>query len=197
MKKFRINEEITAQDVRLVLEDKSATVIGVNEALAMARQQEKDLIEIYSDVNPPVCKILNYEKFMYQLQKEEKEHKKKSKSVTMKEVQFGLTIGVGDYKTKLEKTLDFLKEGHKIQLVVLLKKKQLTMIDKAESLINNIVKDLGDYTKIEKAPYMDKKKYSAILSPQSKKKSKATESHDGEKSNDSEPSKDLETSPDN
>jgi translation initiation factor IF-3 len=175
MKKFRINDEITAQEVRLVGEDKSATVMKLDSALALAQQENKDLIEIYSDINPPVCKILDYEKFMYQLQKEEKAHKKKSKSVTMKEVQFGLTIGMGDYKTKLEKTIEFLKEGHKIQLVVLLKKKQLTMTDKAESLIKNIVQDLGEISKLEKAPYLDKKKYSAILSPQSKKKVKSSE----------------------
>lgn len=170
MKKFRINREITAQEVRLVLEDKTAKVVNIEEAMAMALNNEKDLIEIFPDAVPPVCKILNYEKFMYQLQKEEKEHKKKSKSITLKEVQFGLTIGPGDYKTKLDKTLEFIEEGHKVQLVILLKKKQLTMTDKAEALMKNILDTLGDKIKVEKAPFIEKKKCAALIGPQGKKK---------------------------
>ena len=107
---------------------------------------------------------------MYQLQKEEKEHKKKSKSAPLKEVQFGLTIGHGDYKTKLDKTLEFIAEGHKVQLVILLKKKQLTMTDQVDSLVKNILEALGDKVKVEKAPVTEKRKCSVLIAPQGKKK---------------------------
>jgi translation initiation factor IF-3 len=169
IKKFRINKEITSENIRLVNEDKSSKVITLNEGLLEAQQQQKDLIEIYPDAVPPVCKILNYEKFLYQLQKDEKEQKKKNKTSSLKEVQFSLTIGSGDYKTKLDKTIEFVTEGHKVQLVVVLKKKQLLMTEQAENLLKNIIKDLGEIAKIDKEPTAEKKKYFMIISPVKKK----------------------------
>jgi translation initiation factor IF-3 len=170
MRKLRINKEITSRDVRLVKEDKTAVIMPLEEALQMAIDSQKDLVEIYPDVNPPVCKIINYEKFLYKTQKEEKEIKKKHKISVLKEMQFSLTIGPGDYKVKLAKVIEFIQEGNKVQFSIMLKKRQMNIWDTAQGMLHNIVKDLGDLVKVEKAPYQEKKKVMAIIAPQGKKK---------------------------
>ena len=171
MRKLRINREITSREVRLVKEDKTAVIMLFDEALQLAINSQNDLVEIYPDVNPPVCKIINYEKYLYKMQKDEKEIKKKHKISVLKEMQFSLTIGPGDYKVKLGKIIEFVQEGHKVQFSIMLKKRQMSLWDTAQGMLTNIVKDLGDLVKVEKAPYQEKKKVMAIVAPQGKKKS--------------------------
>ncbi len=121
----RINEEIQAREVRLIDEEKKQVgVIPIDQALALARQKELDLVEISPEASPPVCRLLNYGKFLYSLQKKAHEAQRHQRKVQIKEIKFTPVIGEHDIEVKLRKIREFLQDGNKVKVTVWLRGRQ-------------------------------------------------------------------------
>lgn len=169
MKGIRINDKIENQTVRLVFEDKTSIVLSKEEAIKKAQDANLDLVEVVHNSAIPVCKIVNYEKYIYSLQKQEKSNKKKNKSLPIKEVKMGLKIDKGDYLTKMKHIKEFINDGHKVQITIFLKMRDKSLWDNGIGVLQGIINDLGDVVRVEQAPNMDKRRITSLVVPASKK----------------------------
>ncbi|MGL9726131.1 MAG: translation initiation factor IF-3 [Wolbachia sp.] len=163
-KKYKINEFITAKEVRLV--DQNGVMIGVvtiREALESAQNVGLDLVEIAPDSTPPVCKILDYSKQKYDAKKKASEAKKKQKTLTIKEIKMGPNIGDHDYETKLRQARDFLTDGHKIKVTIKFKGRELTNTDIGLEKLERLTRDTEDIAKVESAPKREGNQYFLVL----------------------------------
>ena len=166
----RINEEITAQTVRLVGENvEPNTVVSLREALAMADEMELDLIEISPKADPPVCRIADYQKFLYQLKRKAKEIKANQTKVVIKEIRFGPQTDDHDYNFKLKHAQNFLKEGAKVKAYVFFRGRSIVFKEQGEILLLRFATDLEEVAKVEMMPKLDGKKMNMILAPKGKK----------------------------
>ena len=179
--KFRINERITIPKVRLVGEDfdKISEVAGYqveqgvhNTRLAIkwARDLELDLIEISPNADPPVCKILDFNKFLYQQKKKQKEIKANTAKTVIKEIRFGPNTDEHDLAFKLNHAKKFLDEGSKVKAFVFFKGRSIVFKDRGELLLLNFIKDLADYGVPEELPKLIGKKMAVMIAPARKKK---------------------------
>lgn len=164
--KHRINKAITAQEVRLI--DQNGTpigVIGVREALAMANDAGLDLIEVAAQAIPPVCKIANYGKLKYELQKKKSEAKKKQKVIEVKEVKFTPAIGEHDYQVKLNNIAKFIKDGNKVKVTLRFRGRELSHQEIGIKLLNRLIDDTKEIAKCEGSPQLEGRQMMIILSP--------------------------------
>ena len=151
----RINDRITAPTVRVVGENVEPNlVLPIRDALRLADEMELDLIEISPKADPPVCRIADYQKFLYQQKKKQKEIKAKQTKIVIKEIRFGPQTDDHDYNFKLKHAISFLKEGSKVQ---------------GEILLLRFATDLEEFAKVELMPKLDGKKMNMILAPKAKK----------------------------
>lgn len=149
-KLFRINEQIKAREVRLIdHEGKMVGVIAVAEALKMAQEVELDLVEVSPNVTPPVCKIANFGKMKYELQKKAADAKKKQKVVEVKEIKMTINIGKGDFDTKIRHVKEFIEKGNKVKVSIRMKGREITHQDLAEKMMQDILKDTENFAKPE------------------------------------------------
>ncbi len=160
----RINEQIRAREVRLVGEDGSM-VIPTRQALDMARQQEVDLVEISPNAEPPVCRIIDYSKFLYQQKKRAKEMKQKQVKQEVKEIRFGPQTDEHDYNFKLKHAKEFLEEGNKVRAYVFFRGRSILFKEQGEVLLLRFANDLEEYGKVDQLPRLDGKKMFLYLSP--------------------------------
>lgn len=163
-KKYKINELITAKEVRLV--DQNGTMVGIvtiGEALESAQNVGLDLVEIAPDLTPPVCKILDYSKQKYDAKKKASEAKKKQKTLTIKEIKMGPNIGNHDYETKLRQARDFLTDGHKIKVTMKFKGRELTNTDIGLEKLERLTRDTEDIAKVESGPKREGNQYFLAL----------------------------------
>ena len=159
----RINHEITAPMVRVVGENVEPNlVIPIRQALAMAEQMELDLIEISPKADPPVCRIADYQKFLYQQKRKAKEIKAKQVKVVVKEIRFGPQTDDHDYNFKLKHAENFLNEGAKVKAYVVFRGRSIVFKEQGEILLLRIAK-------VEMMPKLDGKKMNMILAPKGKK----------------------------
>ena len=166
----RINHEITAPMVRVVGENVEPNlVIPIRQALAMAEQMELDLIEISPKADPPVCRIADYQKFLYQQKKKAKELKANQVKVTVKEIRFGPQTDDHDYNFKLKHAMNFLKEGSKVKAYVFFRGRSIVFKEQGEILLLRFATDLEEIAKVEMMPKLDGKKMNMILAPKGKK----------------------------
>ena len=166
----KINREITAQQVRLVGENiERPDVYSLAEALRMAQEQELDLVEISPKAEPPVCRITDYQKFLYQQKKKAKEIKAKAIKVVVKEIRFGPQTDDHDYNFKLKHAENFLKEGAKVKAYVFFRGRQIVFKDQGEILLLRFVQDLEEWAKVEQMPKLEGKRMSIMLAPKPKK----------------------------
>lgn len=166
----KINREITAQQVRLVGENiERPDVYSLAEALRMAQDQELDLVEISPKAEPPVCRITDYQKFLYQQKKKAKEIKAKAIKVVVKEIRFGPQTDDHDYNFKLKHAENFLKEGAKVKAYVFFRGRQIVFKDQGEILLLRFVQDLEEWAKVEQMPKLEGKRMSIMLAPKPKK----------------------------
>ena len=166
----RINHEITAPMVRVVGENVEPNlVIPIRQALAMAEQMELDLIEISPKADPPVCRIADYQKFLYQQKRKAKEIKAKQVKVVVKEIRFGPQTDDHDYNFKLKHAENFLKEGAKVKAYVFFRGRSIVFKEQGEILLLRFATDLEEYAKVEMMPKLDGKKMNMILAPKGKK----------------------------
>lgn len=161
----RINERIRVPEVRLVGDNVEQGIYPTKEALKIAEAQELDLVEISPTATPPVCRIIDYQKFVYQQKKKQKEQKAKSVKVTVKEIRFGPQTDDHDYNFKLKHAINFLGEGSKVKAYVFFKGRSILFKEQGEVLLLRFASDLEEHAKVEQLPIMEGKRMSIMLSP--------------------------------
>ena len=163
-----INERIRAREVRLVGDNVTQGVYTIQQALAIADEQGLDLIEISPNAQPPVCRVLDYQKFLYQQRKRLKEQKAKSTKVVVKEIRFGPQTDDHDYNFKLKHAIGFLQEGAKVKAYVFFKGRSILFKEQGEVLLLRFANDLEDYGKVEQMPVLEGKRMTIMLTPKKK-----------------------------
>ncbi len=144
-------------------------VMNLGEALSLADEMELDLVEISPNAEPPVCKIVDYQKFLYQQKKKQKEIKANAAKIVVKEIRFGPNTDDHDYNFKLKHAINFLEEGAKVRAYVFFKGRSILFKDQGEKLLARFVADLDEYGKVDQTPRLEGKRMIIILSPKKKK----------------------------
>lgn len=166
----KINQAIRAREVRLVGENVEQGIFATSEALQMADKLGLDLVEISPNAEPPVCKIMDYQKFLYQQKKKQKEAKAKSVKVVVKEIRFGPQTDDHDYNFKLKHAKNFIEEGSKVKAYVFFKGRSIVFKEQGEVLLLRMATDLEDIAKVDQLPTLEGKKMIMMLSPKPKTK---------------------------
>ena len=168
-----INDEIRAREVRLVGDNVEQGIYPIDEALKIAEGLELDLILIAPQAEPPVCRVMDYQKFKFQQRKHAKEQKAKSTKLVVKEIRFGPQTDEHDYNFKLKHAIGFLKEGAKVKSYVFFKGRSILFKEQGEVLLLRFANDLEEYGKLDQMPVLEGKRMTIMLSPKkpgSKKK---------------------------
>jgi len=178
---YRTNEAIRVKEVRLVGDNVEQGVYTIQQALRIANDQELDLVEISPNVNPPVCRVVDYQKFIFQLKKKQKEQKAKSVKVVVKEIRFGPQTDDHDYNFKLKHAKGFLSEGSKVRAYVFFRGRSILFKDQGEVLLLRFANDLEDYGRVESMPVLEGKRMTIMIAPKkvassAPKKDKTTKS---------------------
>ncbi|GIW61769.1 MAG: translation initiation factor IF-3 [Patescibacteria group bacterium] len=167
---YRTNERIQAPSVRVLDQDgKQIGVFSRREALQLAANQGLDLVEIAPQAQPPVVKIIDFNKFLYQEAKKKQEEKRKAKVSETKEIRLGPFMSENDLAVMINRGREFLEEGDKIRLVVKFKGRQITHPEFGNNIINRVIDALKDFSKVDREPHMEGKQMIALLSPERKK----------------------------
>ncbi len=167
--KFRTDKYIRAKSVRLVGDNVEPVVVSIEEALEMARELNMTLVEISPNADPPVCKILDYQKFIFEQKKKQKELKSKQQKVVVKEIRFGPNIDEHDFNFKLVHAQKFLESGAKVKVFVFFKGRTIVYKEQGQIKLLEFAKALEDFGKLEKMPELEGKKMVMMLIPSKKK----------------------------
>jgi len=166
----RINQFIRAAQVRLVGENVEVGIYSIQDALRMSQEQALDLVEISPNVDPPVCKIIDYNKFLYDKKKKEKEMKAKSKASEVKEIRFTPNCGDHDFDFKAKHAIEFLKDGNKVKAYVQFKGRAIQFQDRGQLLLLKFAERLTEAGVLEGMPKMEGRRMLAMFAPKGKKK---------------------------
>ena len=161
---YRVNEQIRAREVRIVSDD-GASVMSTRDALDLAREQGVDLVEISPNAQPPVCRIIDYSKFLYQQKKRQKEMKQKQVKQEVKEIRFGPQTDEHDYQFKLKHAIEFLEDGNKVRAYVFFRGRSILFKEQGEVLLLRFANDLEEYGKVEQLPKLEGKKMFLYVAP--------------------------------
>ncbi|MDA9875915.1 MAG: translation initiation factor IF-3 [Flavobacteriaceae bacterium] len=161
----KINRKITAQELRLVGDNVEVGVYSLSQALAIAKEQEVDLVEISPKAVPPVCKVMDYKKFLYEQKKRDKAIKSKATKVVVKEIRFGPQTDDHDYAFKKKHAEKFLKEGAKLKAFVFFKGRSIIYQEQGQILLLRLAQDLEDLGKVEQMPKLEGKRMIMFISP--------------------------------
>ena len=164
----RINEKIRVPEVRVVGEGIQQGIYPVAKAIQMAEQLELDLVEISPNASPPVCKIIDYKKYLYEQKKRQKELKAKQSKIVIKEIRFGPNTDDHDFQFKLNHAKKFLSEGSKLKAFVFFKGRSIVFKDRGEILLLKFAQELEDYGVVETMPDLQGKKMTIIINPKKK-----------------------------
>ncbi|MBN1413821.1 MAG: translation initiation factor IF-3 [Bacteroidales bacterium] len=168
---FAVNYQIKAPVVRVVGENvKNPGILPIKEALRMADEMELDLVEISPNANPPVCKIIDYQKFLYQQKKKQKELKAKTAKIVVKEIRFGPYTDDHDYNFKLRHAQKFLQDGAKVKAYVYFKGRSIVYNEDGEAILQRFANDLEELGKVEQMPKLEGKRMIMLIAPVPKKK---------------------------
>lgn len=162
---YRINDRIRVREVRLVGDNVEQGVFPISQALKIAEEQGLDLVEISPNAAPPVCRVTDYQKFLYQQKKRQKEQKAKSVKVVVKEIRFGPQTDDHDYNFKLKHAKGFLEEGSKVKAYVFFKGRSILFKEQGEVLLLRFANDLEEYGKVEQLPVLEGKRMIIMLTP--------------------------------
>ena len=161
-----INEEIRAKEVRLIDEDGNALgIVALEEALRVAAGKDLDLVNIAPTANPPVCKVMDYGKYLFDANKREKEARKKQKVIDIKEVRLTLGIGDHDFQVKVKSAAKFLSDGDKVKLTVKFFGREMNFTASGEELINRFAESVAEVGTMEKRPKLEGRRMTVIFSP--------------------------------
>lgn len=164
----RINGKITAREIRLVIEGEEPKVISTAEALKMAEEEEMDLVEISPNAVPPVCKIMDYRKFLYNQKRKQKELKAKQSKVVLKEIRFGPNTDDHDFQFKLKHAKQFLQEGSKLKAYVFFRGRTIVFKERGEILLLNFIQELAEFGTPEQMPKLEGKRMIVMINPKKK-----------------------------
>ena len=167
---LNINEEITAPQVRLVGENiPEQGIYPLSKAMELAESMELDLVEISAKADPPVCKILDYQKYIYQQKKKAKEMKSNAAKVVVKEIRFGPNTDEHDFQFKLKHAQEFLQEGSKVKASIFFRGRSIMFKDQGEKQLLRFAVELEEYGRAENMPVLEGKRLSIMLAPNKKK----------------------------
>ncbi len=164
-----MNGAITAPQVRLVGDNVEQGIYPIKEALRLADEQSLDLVEISASVNPPVCKILDYQKFLYQQKKKAKEIKANAAKVVIKEIRFSSQTDEHDFQFKLKHAQEFLSEGSKVKASVFFRGRSILFAEQGEKLLLRFAVELEEYGRAEQMPKLEGKRMIMMIAPSKKK----------------------------
>ena len=162
---YRVNGQIRAKEVRIVGDNIESKVYPIAQALRIAEEHEADLVEISPTAQPPVCRVIEYSKFLYQLKKRQKEMKAKQVKTEVKEIRFGPQTDDHDFNFKKNHAISFLKDGNKVRAYVYFKGRSILFKEQGEVLLLRFANDLEEYAKVEMMPVLEKKKMTIVLAP--------------------------------
>ena len=162
---YRVNEQIRSREVRIVGDDVESAVVPTHKALQMAEQRGVDLVEISPNAVPPVCRLIDYSKFLYQQKKRQKELKAKQVKIEVKEIRFGPQTDEHDYNFKLKHAKEFLSEGDKVKAYVFFRGRSILFKEQGEVLLLRFANDLEDYGKVEQMPVLEGKRMIIFIAP--------------------------------
>jgi translation initiation factor IF-3 len=169
---LRINDRIRAREVRLV--DPDGRQLGIKplpEALHIAREADLDLVEVAPMANPPVCKILDYGKWKYEAAQRDKESRRKTSNVQIKEMKYRPKIGGGDFDTKTRKVAHFLDQGHKVKITIMFRGREMAHPELGKRILDQIAEQLTPGAKVEAAPKLDGRNMVMVLAPDKRARS--------------------------
>ncbi|MFH1825193.1 MAG: translation initiation factor IF-3 [Candidatus Firestonebacteria bacterium] len=165
-KRYRINNQIRANEVRVLGPNgEQIGVISLSSAVNMARAQKLDLVEISPQVNPPVCKIMNFGKFRYEQEKKLKLAKKKQKVVVLKEIKIRPKIDIHDFQTKKAHIERFLKEGDKVKVTIMFRGREMLHKERGRDILNNVIQEFKDLSEIEQQTKLEGYNMTIVLNP--------------------------------
>lgn len=164
----KINEKITARQVRVVGEGVEAGVYPIAKALEMAKEKELDLVEIAPNVDPPVCKIVDYGKFLYEQKKKAKEMKQKAAKIVVKDIRFGPHTDEHDFNFKKNHAIKFLQDGFKVKAFVFFRGREIVFKEQGEILLLRFANELEEFGKAEQLPVLEGKKMQMVIAPKKK-----------------------------
>jgi translation initiation factor IF-3 len=163
--KHRINKKITSEELRLVGDNVEIGVYKLSQALAIANEQNLDLVEISPKAVPPVCKVMDYKKFLYEQKKREKALKSKAAKVVVKEIRFGPNTDDHDYNFKKKHAEKFLNEGAKLKAFVFFKGRSIIFKEQGQILLLRLAQDLEKIGKVEQMPKLEGKRMIMFIAP--------------------------------
>ena len=183
---YRVNEQIYTREVRVV-SNEGSEVMSTKRALELAHKEGVDLVEISPNAQPPVCRIIDYSKFLYQQKKHQKEIKQKQVKQDIKEIRFGPQTDEHDYQFKLKHAQEFLKEGNKVRAYVFFRGRSILFKEQGEVLLLRFANDLEELAKVEQLPKLEGKKMFLYLTPKkagiTKKSQQKRDREEAEKKN--------------
>ena len=162
---YRVNEQIRAREVRIVGDGIESTVLPTYKAIQLAEQKGVDLVEISPNAEPPVCRLIDFSKFLYQQKKHQKEIKAKQVKVEVKEIRFGPQTDDHDYNFKLKHAQGFLSDGDKVKAYVFFKGRSILFKEQGEVLLLRFAADLEEYGKVEQMPQLEGKRMIMFIAP--------------------------------
>jgi translation initiation factor IF-3 len=166
---YKINNKILARQIRLVGENVETGIYSTEDALRMAREQNLDLVEISPKAEPPVCRIVDYSKFKYDLKKKQREMKAKTQKVVTKEIRFGPNTDDHDFEFKVKHAHSFLEGGAKVKAYVHFVGRTIVFKERGEVLLLKFAQALEDVAKVEQLPKLEGKRMFLLLTPKPKK----------------------------
>lgn len=167
---YRINELITNPEIRLVGNNVEQGVYKIEDAIKMAQEQDLDLVEISPKVEPPVCKIIDYRRFLFEKKKKEKEIKAKSARTQLKEIRFTPNTDQHDFNFKFKHAEKFLKEGNKVKAYVQFRGRNIVYKERGELMLLKFAEQLGELGALEALPKLEGRRMFVIIAPKSEKK---------------------------
>lgn len=175
--KVRINEGIRSPQIRLIgAKGEQLGVVDVREGVRLAREEGLDLVEVAPLAKPPVCRILDFGKYLYALSKKEKESRKKHKTIEIKEIKLTSKIEEHDYQTKLNHAKKFLEKGNKVKLTLYFRGREITHMDIGEKVIEHFIADLADWGAVERNDGLEGKSIQLYIAPKAGKKGTSSNS---------------------
>jgi translation initiation factor IF-3 len=168
-KRVRRNREITATEVRLIdAEGEQAGILKLDDALAKAQEATLDLVEVSPNAEPPVCRIMDFGKYLFEQKKKTQQGKTKTKQVQVKEIKFRPGTDIGDYNIKLKKLIQFLSEGDRAKITLRYRGREMAHQELGVALLKRVEKDLEDYGTVEQFPKMEGRQLVMVMTPKKK-----------------------------
>jgi translation initiation factor IF-3 len=163
---IQVNNQIRDKEIRLIdVDGKMIGIFSAREAQLKANEREMDLVKISPNANPPVCKIMDYGKYLYEISKREKEAKKKQTNISVKEIRLSAKIEEHDFSFKVKNAIKFLQDGDKVKVSIRFRGREMQFTSRAYDIINKFADMVKDYGKMEKKPAMEGRSMSVMFVP--------------------------------